>query len=145
MTHPPEPLRSLERLVDVREREVDRLTADMADKRALRDRFLRSIERMEHLAHSSGASGGTLLAQALNRGAYKQAMLHLAHTHRQDLGRHEADLAQAQQQLTQAVRRKEVLGQVLEQRQQVQALAAQALQQKRDDELASQVWWRGQA
>jgi flagellar export protein FliJ len=136
-------LRSLGRLVELRGRELDRLTADMAGKQAMRARYRSNIERIEHLARDSGASGSLPLAQSVNCADYKQAMLQIVNAHRQDLGLHEADMAVAQQVLIVAARRKEVLGQVLEQRHQDAARAQTVQQQKRDDELASQMWWRG--
>jgi len=138
-------LRSLGRLVDLRNREVDRLTADMAGRQATRARYRSNIERMELLARDGGTSGSLPLSQSLNCADYKQAMLQLVSAHRQDLGLHEADMAVAQQALVAAARRREVLGQVLEQRQQDAVRVQVAQQQKRDDELASQVWWRGRA
>ncbi|MDF1484216.1 flagellar export protein FliJ [Ramlibacter sp. H39-3-26] len=133
----------LSRLVDLREREVDRLQADLAGKRAMRDRYRTNIERIEQMAHESGASGSLPLALSANCGDYKQAMLDMADSHRQDLGAHEAETATAQHALAAAARRKEVLGLVLAQRQKDAQQASAVRQRKQDDDLASQVWWRG--
>ena len=63
-------LRSLGRLVDLQSREVDRLNADVAEKRATRERYLRNLARMEQLCQNSGpAEGSPVLALALQAAA----------------------------------------------------------------------------
>jgi flagellar biosynthesis chaperone FliJ len=72
-------------------------------------------------------------------------VLDLAERHREDLARHETQLAQTQQALVGATLRHRALDQVHDRQQQRvgQAQAQQA--QKQQDELATQVWWRGRA
>ena len=50
-------LHSLGRLVDLRAREVERLTAEVAAKQVEHARYLDNLARLEQLRDSSGASG----------------------------------------------------------------------------------------
>lgn len=137
------PTRSLERLVDLREREVDRLTADMAAKTALRERYRNNVERLESLYRSVGATGAWSPALSLNCAQYKQSVMQLADAHREDLTLHEADMAVAQQMLMAAARKHEALSHVLEQRQNQVRHTQTVHEQKRQDEVATQTWFRG--
>jgi flagellar export protein FliJ len=140
----PKSLQSLSRLVDLRAMDVNRLTAAMESKRVLRDRYRGNLERLEKLCAGSGASSSSLSpALSLNCAAYKQAVMQLAHEHRQDLALHEADMAVAQRALSAASCKHEVLGQVLEQRRHCLREEQKAREQKRQDELAAQSWLRG--
>jgi len=133
---------SLGTLVDLREREVDRLTSDMASKETVRQRYRHSIERLRGLCVGESAPASLPMALSLNLAGYKQSVLQMVEQHREDLTLHEADMAVTQQALTAASQRREVLGQVL-QREQRTVLAERGVrEQKRQDELASQVWWR---
>lgn len=142
---PSKPMQSLRRLVDLREREVDRLAADMAAKTRVRERYRSNLDRLDQLCRSAGASGAAAQlapALSLNCGIYKQSVMQLAEEHRQDLALHEADMAVAQGVLAEAARRHAVLGQVLERQQNELRQAQVAFEQKRQDELATQVWFR---
>lgn len=135
---------SLSRLVDVRKREVDRLAADVATKQAISQRYSSNLERLERLYKGVGPSGATSPALSLNCAQYKQSVMQLADSHREDLALHQADMAVAQRVLVDASRRQEVLGRVLESRQEEQQRSADARRQKAEDDLAVQVWYRGQ-
>jgi flagellar export protein FliJ len=135
----------LERLVDVREREVDRLQAQLAQKESQRARYHANLDRMASLCRDSGASGALAAALSTNCADFKQAVLQMAATHRQDLQLHEADMAVTEHALKAAAARQDVLGDVLA-RQRRLVLAARARgERKREDELAAQVWQRGNA
>lgn len=134
-------LRSLGRLVDLQSREVDRLSADVAEKRATRERYLRNLSRLQNLCDSHGPTGGSPVL-ALNRAGYKQAMLKMVATHRVDLSLHESQLALSQRELIDAARRHEALDQVLQREHANVRQVTQVREQKQQDELASQVWWR---
>lgn len=136
-------LHSLNRLIDLREREVDCLQADVAAKETLRRRYRGNIDRLEELCGGSGASGTLAPVLALNCGAFKQAVLQLAASHRESLALHEADMAVMQGALAAASRRHESLGQVLARQREQNRLAEQLREQKGQDELAGQVWARG--
>jgi len=139
------PLDSLKRLVELRSREVDRLSADMATKQGERARYLGNLERLEQLRASVGASGLASPALALNCADYKQAVTAIAAAHREDLALHEADMALAQQALIAAARRHEVLDQVHARKHDEAQRQARAGEQKQQDDLAAQVWLRGQS
>ena len=136
------PSRSLEHLVDLREREVDRLTADMAAKTALCERYRNNVERLEKLYQSVGPSGALSPALSLNCAQYKQSVMQLADAHREDLTLHQADMAVAQQVLTAAARKHEALNQVLERSRTQERHERSVHEQKRQDEVATQAWLR---
>ncbi len=135
-------LSSLNRLVDLRALEVDRLQAEMAAKEAVRQRYRGNLERLDAFYADSGASGALSPSLALNCGAYKQAVLGLAATHRESLVLHEADMAVTQRALSAAACRHEVLGMVVARQQARQQQAGEVRERKRQDELAMQVWSR---
>ncbi|NML63325.1 flagellar export protein FliJ [Massilia sp. RP-1-19] len=137
-------INSLGTLVHLRSIEVDRLQAEMAAQQATSARYRANLVRLEGLAEGSGPSGALPLALALNVGQYKQAVMQLADTHRTDLSLHEANMAVSQRALTSAWTRRELLGQVLEQKKDVADLAQQRVDRKRQDDLATQAWMAGQ-
>ena len=136
-------INSLGTLVHLRGLEVDRLQADMASQRATSARYRDNLARLDSLAEGSGPSGALPLALALNCGQYKQAVMQMADTHRTDLSLHEANMAVAQRALTSAWSKHELLGQVLEQKQDLADLAQQRVDRKRQDDLATQAWMAG--
>lgn len=138
-------INSLGTLVHLRSIEVDRLQAEMAAQQATSARYRANLERLEGLAEGSGPSGALPLALALNCGQYKQAVMQMADTHRTDLSLHEANMALSQRALTSAWTRRELLGQVLEQKKDAAGLAQQRVDRKRQDDLATQAWMAGQS
>lgn len=135
-------LSSLSALVDLREREVDGLTADMARKEVMRERFSSNLARMHKLCAGGSAQGSLPIALSVNRAGYKQALLQMADQHRQDLTLHEADMAVTQRALIAASRKCEALSQVRAQQQRRVRAEQVRREHKREDDLASQVWWR---
>ncbi|HYR25248.1 MAG TPA: flagellar export protein FliJ [Aquabacterium sp.] len=134
----------LHTLVTLREREVDRLSADVAAQRVTRERYTRNLERMTRLCEDSHTSTQPSPIQALNTGNFKVAVMAMAEQHRQDLVLHDARLRQTEQALQDAARRQEVYEQLLA-RQGRRLLALKASQeQKHQDDLATQVWLRGE-
>ena len=103
---------SLGTLVDLREREVDRLASDMARKTQVRERFRTNLARMNALCSTESVQSSLPMALSLNRAGYKQALLCMMDEHRQDLSLHEADMAVTQRALAAASRQREVLDQV---------------------------------
>ena len=157
MSQKPPVVKSLSTLVNLREQEVERLTTDVAAKQAVRERYRRSLARMEQLCRDSGASsdaGGDTVpgaltpmlspALSLNCAAYKQSVMQMADAHRADLALHEADMAVAQRALHAAVNKREVLDTVLQRQLGTLQRQQAAREQKREDDLAAQVWMRGQ-
>ncbi|HEY4367424.1 MAG TPA: flagellar export protein FliJ [Steroidobacteraceae bacterium] len=148
----PNQLKQLEQLVDLREREVERLSADVAGQQAVRRRYLGNLSRLEQLCNSSGPSGaqaqseqfpGLSVALALNCGGYKQAVMKMADTHRIDLSLHESEMALTQRRMIEAARRHEALDAALERQRADVRRFRKLREQKRQDEIASQVWQRG--
>lgn len=137
---------SLATVVELRERDKERLLTELATKRALAERFRNNLTRLEQLCTSAGASGGVNGAQlsvlSQNRGDYKQAVMRLADNHRDELHLHEAEMRRAQDALIQAVHRHEVLDQVLARRREDLQRNQSRCEQKQQDELANQSWWR---
>lgn len=137
-------IRNLSTLVRLRSDELERMQGELAAQGALRERYRTSLERLSNLCESSGPSGALPLALAANCGDYKQAMLALAATHRLDLDLHEANMALAQRAVNAAWAKREALDLVLTHKKNSAAGAQQRRDGKRNDELATQVWLRGQ-
>jgi flagellar export protein FliJ len=137
-------IRNLTTLVALRDTELERLESAMAEKASLRDRYQKNLERLTSLYTSSGPSGNLPLALASNCGDYKQAVMQMAEHHRMDLSMHEADMAVAQQALNLARLKREALGKVLSKQQKAVLQQQSAQERKRHDELATQLWMRGQ-
>lgn len=149
----PRRIKQLGRLVQLREREVERLSAEMADKRVVRQRYLDNLARLEELCVSSGASGTqrpsgqpqhTLSpALSLNVSGYKQAVMKMAAAHRVDLSLHESEMLNTQRLVMAAARKHEALDQILDRRRAGLRRRREVGQQKRQDDIAAQVWLRG--
>ena len=133
---------SISRLIELREVEVDRLTADVAKKEVMRQRYHHNLDRMAQLCAESAATGSLPPVLSLNCGNYKQAVFNMMATHQRDLALHEADMAVAQRELATASLKREVLDRVREQKNDAIRREQDSREQKRQDELASQVWLR---
>jgi len=137
-------IRNLTTLVALRNTEVERLQSEMAEKTSLRERYQKNLERLTTLYTNSGASGNLHPALAGNCGDYKQAVMAMADSHRLDLHMHEADMAVSQQALNQAWVKREVMDRVLSKEQKLANKQQTAQERKQHDELATQLWLRGQ-
>jgi flagellar export protein FliJ len=145
-------IHQLSQLVELREREADRLAAEMASKVTVRDRYRASVAKLDELFFSSGPTGAQMTPGgqqtlspllSLNCGGYKQTVMQIAAAHRVDLSLHESEVALAQRLALEAARRREALGQVLDRQRRQVAQARKVREQKRHDDLAIQVWSRG--
>ncbi|ELX09208.1 MULTISPECIES: flagellar export protein FliJ [Oxalobacteraceae] len=137
-------IRNLTTLVALRNTEVERLQTELAEKESLRERYQKNLERLTGLYTNSGASGKLHPALAGNCGDYKQAVMQMADSHRLDLHMHEADMAVSQKALNAAWAKREVLGKVLSKQQKVVLQQQNVQERKQHDELATQLWIRGQ-
>ncbi|QGZ38432.1 flagellar export protein FliJ [Pseudoduganella flava] len=137
-------INNLSTLVALRNSELEKLQAEQAAKQMTAERYRKNLARLHDLAVNSGASGNLPIALAANCGNYKQAVLAMADSHRLDLTMHEADMAVSQQALTRAYVKREVLGQVLEKNQKALAGKVAVQERKVHDDLATQLWLRGQ-
>ena len=136
-------IRNLTTLVGLRSTEVERLQGEMAAQTAVRERYQKNLERLTGLYTDSGPSGALPLALSVNCGNFKQAVMQMAVQHRTDLHLHEANRAVSQRALNTAWAKREVLDQVLTQKQKHVANEQQRVDAKRQDELATQFWFRG--
>lgn len=152
------PTEQLSRLIELRQREIDRRSAELADKLRLRERYQRNLAQLDALGHIStlGPAGGTprpastpspgaLAGLALNSAQYKQSMRQLADNHRQDLALHDADLAVTRHALNEVAREREALQQLLTSQRQREQHERSVREQKGQDDLAAQVWLRRSA
>jgi flagellar export protein FliJ len=137
-------IRNLTTLVALRNTEVERLQTEMAEKASVRERYQRNLERLTSLYTNSGPSGALHPALAGNCGDYKQAVMAMADSHRLDLHMHEADMAVSQQALNAAWARREVMDKVLSKEQKIVTQQQNAKERKQHDDLATQLWLRGQ-
>jgi len=137
-------IRNLTTLVALRNTEVERLQTEMAEKASVRERYQKNLERLTSLYTNSGASGNLHPALAGNCGDYKQAVMAMADSHRLDLHMHEADMAVSQQALNKAWAKREVMDKVLTKEQKVFDRQQTVKERKQHDELATQLWLRGQ-
>ena len=137
-------IRNLSTLVQIRNTEVERLQGEMAAHSAVRERYKKNVERLTGLYTGSGASGALPLALSVNCGNYKQAVMVMVDTHKIDLHLHEQTMALSQQALNAAWSKREALDQVLTQKQKDLNLQQERRATKRQDELATQLWFRGQ-
>lgn len=138
---------ALHRLLALRERQLQRLGADLEQRQATSRRFRSNIERLEALCRDSFTTGfakGTpqTAAHCLNRAGYTQSLRAMIDGHRTDLTLHEADTAVARRILLGVARRQKGLSQAIE-RASAQAQRAQgAREQKGQDEISAQMWDR---
>ncbi|WP_343729619.1 flagellar export protein FliJ [Duganella sp.] len=137
-------IRNLTTLVALRNTEVERLQTEMAEKASVRERYQKNLERLTSLYTNSGASGNLHPALAGNCGDYKQAVMAMADSHRLDLHMHEADMAVSQQALNKAWAKREVMDMVLTKEQKVYNQQKNVKERKQHDDLATQLWLRGQ-
>jgi len=148
----------LSRLIELRQREIDRRSAELAEKLRLRERYQRNLAQLDALgtlctlepAHKARLQAprqqaGALAGLALNSAHYKQSMQQLAASHRQDLALHEADLAVTRHALAEIAREREALQQLLTRQRQREQHERAVREQKGQDDLATQVWLRRSA
>lgn len=145
-------LRALEQVVQLREREQERVGTVLAEQERTRQRFMASIERLGGLLDQAGATGAaparaTPLSPTLaaNLGAYKLGVLDLAQRQRQALAQHESQMDQTRQALHEAFRRREAVAQLHGRRVEEGERALQVAERKRTDDIAQTVWMRGRA
>jgi|BarGraIncu00431A_1022009.scaffolds.fasta_scaffold12963_2 flagellar export protein FliJ len=135
-------LDNLARLVTLRQGEVDRRQAEIASKQSVRERYQRNLDQLDAMSRSTGSRNACSPSLALNDANYKQTVMRLANSHREDLALHDADMVAARQVLSEAFRRREVLAQLLERQRQTLQRAQLVREQKDQDEMATKAWYR---
>ena len=138
-------LNNLARLVTLRQSEVDRRQADVADKQQVRDRYQRNLDQLDAMSRNTATRHVSSPSLALNNANYKQTIMRLADSHREDLALHDADMVAARQVLSEASRRCEVMAQLLVRERQTWQRAQSVQEQKDQDEMATKAWYRRQA
>ncbi|MBN3728602.1 hypothetical protein [Burkholderia sp. Ac-20379] len=134
---------SLARLVALRDREVERLRRELADREALREQYRRNLARMaellaDHAASGHAGIGAAHAVLALNGANYRMQLIAMIHAHADDLARHEAGLDAHRAALTAAVLKHRRLAHALAAKRAALAHDAQRKQQKQQDQLAAQ-------
>ncbi|MBT2868237.1 flagellar export protein FliJ [Chromobacterium violaceum] len=138
------PIRQLDLLLRLRERDGERLETELAAKRRLQERYRRNIERLDQLSAASGPSAGAgHPALALNCAGYKRHLLDLRQSQQQDLQLAQADAEVSQSRLQDARRREEQVKLLREEKLLEWRTAQSRAEQKRTDEAAGQAWMRG--
>ncbi|MFT3857252.1 MAG: flagellar export protein FliJ [Aquabacterium sp.] len=134
---------SLAQLATLRQRELDELSSEAATQQQVRQRHLDTLQRIHSLYEGSGASGGaTSPVSSLNCANYKQSVLQMAQRQQDDLARHEAQMATVQQALQAAAVKCEVLTQLIDRQRDAAATAERRAEQKVQDDMGAQLWWR---
>lgn len=134
-------VRGLATLAQMRERGVDRLSAEIARKAAERDRYLANLKRLDALGCAQAQPAGVLdAALSANHAGYREAVLRMADAHRAQLALHDADLAATRQSLQAEEQRREALVQVLALERGHIAQGVRRVERARQDELGAQQW-----
>ncbi|QAU24298.1 flagellar export protein FliJ [Dyella sp. M7H15-1] len=133
---------SLSRLVELRERDVDRLTSELASQQAVRVRYVNNLERMEHLLATAAASDMGCPVLSSNSAHYKASLIDLISHHRRDLACHDADIEVSRQALITAALKHRSLGHVLQNKRHALHQQQHTREQKQQDQLATQAWSR---
>lgn len=133
---------SLSQLIMLREREVERHQAQLAEKEQLRTRYVNTMARLDELNNQVGPTGQAQPCQASNNADYKQAVLHWAEQQRQALARHEAEMAVQRQAMLVVARKQEAYIQLLQRTEARVRSQRQRGEQKLQDDMAGQVWLR---
>lgn len=145
-------LNALQQVVQLREREQERVGAVLADQERTRQRFVASISQLGDLLEEAGATGAAPAGApalsptlAVNLGAYKLSVLDLADRHRSALAQHESQMDQTRLALHEAFRRHEAVAQLHGRRVEEGERALHVAERKRSDDIAQSVWLRGRA
>lgn len=153
-------LNALQQVVQLREREQERVGAVLAEQERTRQRFVASISQLGDLLDEAGATGAAPAGApasslgvspvlsptlAVNLGAYKLSVLDLADRHRSALAQHESQMDQTRLALHEAFRRREAVAQLHGRRVEEGERALHVAERKRTDDIAQGVWLRGRA
>lgn len=139
---PPTHLITLGHLVTAREREQERLGAELSRQQSVRERLQRSVDRLHAICEAAGPSGNQPFLLAANCAAYKQSVMGLAQEQQRSLERHGAEVEAARVALQAAFRRREGVAQVLHKRESEWRLAGEVQARKQLDDVALTVWRR---
>lgn len=135
-------LASLGKLVTMREREQERIGAELGRQRSAQDRMQRSVDRLNAICEAAGPSGAHAMLLAANCAAYKQSVMGLAQEQQRTLDRANAEVEVTRVALHAAFRRREGVAQVLQRREDEWRRAGEVQARKQLDDAALTVWRR---
>jgi hypothetical protein len=134
-------VRGLATLARLRERGVDRLSAELARKLVERERYLANLKRLDALVRADTLPVGVLHpALSNNQAGYREAVLCMADAHRAQLALHDADTAATRRSLRAEEQRREALVQVLALERGRIEQGVRRVEQARQDELGARQW-----
>ncbi len=140
--NPPTHLVTLGHLVTAREREQERIGAELSRQQSVRERMQRSVDRLHAICDAAGPSGAQPFLLAANCAAYKQSVMGLAQEQQRSLERHSAEVEATRVALHAAFRQREGVAQVLHKRESEWRLAGEVRARKQLDDVALTVWRR---
>lgn len=132
----------LSRLADLRGIKVRQMLGRVQYQRSLCQRYRNNIDGLQRLSRVEAPLGDSL--QRDNHQRYKTTLHGMLQMQRRELAVAEEALARVQRELLQAMRKEKIMAHIVESKLEEwqQQLARQ--EQKLQDAMAAQVWWRGQ-
>jgi len=135
---------NLKRLLDLRVQALETAQTRWAEQQSVSQRIEANIARLETLARTTVVAAGTCLPSLMvNGGAYKESMLGWAADQRNALEQSRAETAVAHAQVLTAARREKALREAKDRLASSLQGAAARQDQKVQDDIGAQVWWRG--
>lgn len=133
-------LHNLAMLMALRQKEVDRLEAELHQKNSLTQRYQRTINRLDHLCDSAGASASQHFHLSSNCAQYKLHLMKLKTMQMSDLSLHEADKQLHVEALQSAQRQHAVLEHAWKEHDNRHQQEIRRKEQKLQDDQAGQRW-----
>lgn len=131
---------NLGRLVDLRNREVETLTAELTRQHAVAERYRRNLQRMRDMLVDVGRSSAGCAVLASNSAHYKASLVDMIAAHRRDLASQETLIEASRVALESATLRRERVDRALQDKQGALRQERNVRDQKRQDQLALQSW-----
>lgn len=131
---------SLQRLAQLRAREVEELEAEQARRQALAERSRASLRRMRELLLEVGRQSAGCPVMASNSAHYKASLVDMIAAQGRDLASQEAAIEAGGRLLADATLRRERVQRSLQDKQAELARERASRDQKRQDQLALQSW-----
>lgn len=131
---------SMRRLAQLREREVEALEAEQAQRQALVERSRNSLRRMRDLLEQVGLQSAHCPVRASNSAHYKASLVDLIATQTRDLARLLEAMEAGDVALQDATLRRERVMRALQGKQAELGRSIATRDQKRQDQLALQSW-----
>lgn len=139
MTHR---LSVLEQYFQLRARQIDTLTGDVAAQRQLCQRLENNIQNLTALADASPQTDEASALWMNNQSAYKQALHRIINWQKQTHALANMEAGKLQQQLLQQSRQQKGLETVIQGQQKAQETEQQRKEQRSTDAISTQIWLR---